>query len=152
VAYDANARVKTQTLSNGATQYALTQYSNDALGRADCVAQRMNPAVYASLPASACTLGTAGSFGPDRIQQGVYDAVSDDCLAVVKPLLDRVGDFAAFLGSAENQQATCALRMAETTGRPFGEPAWIEQLERDSGRALAPKKRGPKPRQAISCI
>jgi hypothetical protein len=112
----------------------------------------MNPAVYASLPASACTLGTAGSFGPDRIQQTIYDAAGDDCLAVVKPLLDRVGDFAAFLGSAEDQQATRALRMAETTGRPFGEPAWIEQLERDSGRALAPKKRGPKPRQAISCI
>jgi hypothetical protein len=31
VAYDANARVKTQTLSNGATQYALTQFSYDAL-------------------------------------------------------------------------------------------------------------------------
>jgi hypothetical protein len=66
VAYDANARVKTQVLANGATQYALTQVSYDALGRTDCVAQRMNPAVYASLPASACTLGTAGSFGPDR--------------------------------------------------------------------------------------
>jgi putative transposase len=79
-------------------------------------------------------------------------AATDDCLAVVKPLLDRVGDFAAFLASDEDQQATRALRMAETTGRPFGEPAWIEQLQRDSGRALAPKKRGPKPRQAISCI
>jgi YD repeat-containing protein len=80
VAYDANARVSTQTLSNGATQYALTQVSYDALGRTDCVAQRMNPAAYGALPASACTLGTEGSFGPDRIQQTVYDAASDDCL------------------------------------------------------------------------
>jgi uncharacterized protein (DUF2147 family) len=35
---------------------------------------RMNPAVYASLPASACTLGTQGSDGPDRITKNVYDA------------------------------------------------------------------------------
>jgi RHS repeat-associated protein len=34
----------------------------------------MNPAVYGSLPASACTLGTQGSYGPDRIGKLVYDA------------------------------------------------------------------------------
>src|SRR3546814_15357663 len=32
----------------------------------------MNPAVYASLPASACTLGTEGGFGPDRITKNEY--------------------------------------------------------------------------------
>jgi YD repeat-containing protein len=34
----------------------------------------MNVAVYGSLPASACTLGTQGNFGPDRIARTVYDA------------------------------------------------------------------------------
>ncbi len=38
-----------------------------------CTAQRMNPAVFAALPISACTAGTASGFGPDRIAQTTYD-------------------------------------------------------------------------------
>jgi YD repeat-containing protein len=60
-------------LSAGGTNYALTQTSYDALGRVDCSAVRMNIAVYGSLPASACSLSTQGSDGPDRISQLVYD-------------------------------------------------------------------------------
>jgi putative transposase len=70
----------------------------------------------------------------------------DDGLVSVAPLLARVGDFAAFLGTTEDQQATRALRLAETTGRPVGSSGWIEELERLSGRPLAPRKRGRKPR------
>ena len=76
-AYDATGRKTTETLKNGSSAYALTQYSYDAAGRVDCVAQRMNIAVYGSLPTSACTLSTQGSFGPDRINQTVYDAASE---------------------------------------------------------------------------
>jgi RHS repeat-associated protein len=76
ITYDANSRVKTSKLSAGGTDYALSQMSYDGLGRPDCLATRMNPAIYGSLPASACTLGTQGSFGPDRISQTVYDAAS----------------------------------------------------------------------------
>jgi len=72
--YDTNARPATQTLVSGSTTYALTQTSYDALGRPECVAQRMNTAVYGALPTSACTLGTAGSFGPDRITKTFRDA------------------------------------------------------------------------------
>jgi len=83
-------------------------------------------------------------------------AGTDDQLAIVAPLLERIGDFAAFLGSAEDQQATRALRMAETTGRPLGDPAWIGRIEQATGRALAPRKRGPRPRvaaeQIVSCF
>jgi len=75
-------------------------------------------------------------------------AGADDPLVSVRPLLDRVGDFASFLGSDEDQQATRALRMAETTGRPLGGAEWVEQLEKLTGRTLTPKKRGPKPRMA----
>ena len=53
---------------------SLTQYSYDAVGRLECTAIRMNPAIYGSLPASACTLGTTGSNGPDRITRNIYDA------------------------------------------------------------------------------
>ncbi len=53
---------------------SVMQYSYDLAGRPECTAQRMNPAVYGSLPASACTLGTEGVQGPDRITKNVYDA------------------------------------------------------------------------------
>jgi RHS repeat-associated protein len=72
--YDANARLATSKRTSGGTTYALTQISYDAVGRAECVAQRMNPSEFASLPSSACTLDTQGSYGPDRIVKTVYDA------------------------------------------------------------------------------
>jgi RHS repeat-associated protein len=72
--YDSNGRLTTTKLSGGATAYALTQTSYDALGRPSCTAVRMNTAVYASLPSSACTQGSSGSFGPDQIVQNAYDA------------------------------------------------------------------------------
>ena len=37
----------------------------------------MNPAVFASLPASACTLGPEGTHGPDRISRNVHDAAGE---------------------------------------------------------------------------
>lgn len=52
----------------------VTQYSYDALSRLDCSAQRMNSAAFTFTPFSACTLGTEGSFGPDRITKNIYDA------------------------------------------------------------------------------
>lgn len=51
----------------------LTQYSYDGDGRLDCTAVRMNAAAFA-LPPSACTLGTQGSVGPDRITRNSYDS------------------------------------------------------------------------------
>lgn len=73
-AYDAMNRKVRETLSSNSVQYKLTQTSYDSVGRVDCVAERMNPSAYSSLPTSACTLGTEGAFGPDRITKNVYDA------------------------------------------------------------------------------
>lgn len=73
VTYDTSRRVTTKKLSSGGTAYALTQTTYMADGRVNCVATRMNSAAFASLPASACTLGTEGSDGPDRITQYFYD-------------------------------------------------------------------------------
>ena len=76
--YDANARPTVQRLMSGSTTYQLTQTSYDGLGRVRCVAQRMNPAEFGSLPSDACTLDTQGTgandFGPDRIARTTYDA------------------------------------------------------------------------------
>ena len=55
---------------------ALTQTSYDTLGHPECVAQRMNPAAFATPPAWACTLGAQGTQGPDRITKNTYDTLS----------------------------------------------------------------------------
>lgn len=57
---------------------AVTHYSYDTMGRLKCTAIRMNPAVFASTPATpACVLGPQGTgandFGPDRITRNDYD-------------------------------------------------------------------------------
>jgi len=72
--YDGNARPVTTRLVAGGAVHSLGQLSYDALGRPECQAVRMNPAAFGSLPASACSLGAQGSFGPDRITRSVYDA------------------------------------------------------------------------------
>ena len=72
--YDGNARKATDTVIAGGTPQSLYQYSYDTIGRLDCEAVRMNPTAYGSLPASACTPGTAGSEGPDRITKNGYDS------------------------------------------------------------------------------
>lgn len=77
IGFDANNRPVTSKLSNAGTNYALSQTSYDGLGRAECSAVRMNVAAYGSLPSSACTLGTAGSFGDDRITKSVFNAAGE---------------------------------------------------------------------------
>lgn len=72
--YDALDRKTRVIKKGGATTYAVTQYSYDSFGLLECVAVRMNPAAFSSLPASACTLGATGSQGPDRITRNYYDA------------------------------------------------------------------------------
>lgn len=70
----------------------------------------------------------------------------DDALVTVGPLLSRIADFAAFLSIDADPEAERRLRKTETTGRPLGAEGWVKRLEADSGRALAPRKRGRKAR------
>ena len=93
----------------------------------------------------------------DRAEDWAWSSVRahlagvDDALVVVQPAQDRYGDFASFLGApADYTEAWQPLRRAETTGRPIGASDWVEDIERRTGRTLAPQKRGPKPR--VSCI
>ena len=72
--YDANGRKLRDTVTGGGSSHAVTQYSYDTAGRLTCAAQRMNSVTWGSLPASACTLATTGSFGPDRITKSLRDA------------------------------------------------------------------------------
>ena len=72
--FDAYGRpVQARQQSSAGVTHALQQFSYDGAGRAECSATRMNSAMFGGLP-SACTLGTAGSFGPDQIVQMAFDA------------------------------------------------------------------------------
>jgi len=71
--FDGYGRMLSETLFSGASTLALKQVSYDSKGRVDCTAVRMNPAEFASPPASACVLDTQGTYGPDRITRHYYD-------------------------------------------------------------------------------
>jgi YD repeat-containing protein len=71
--YDSRRNPVTEATSASGTTYSLVQRLFDDSGRLECEARRMNPASFASPPASACALGAQGSFGPDRITHNIYD-------------------------------------------------------------------------------
>ena len=73
VAYDSYWRKAKETTTASGTIQSRIDYSYDAAGRPDCVAKRMNPSDYATLAVSACTQGTIGFYGPDRISRQTYD-------------------------------------------------------------------------------
>lgn len=64
----------------------------------------------------------------------------------VGPALERTGDFRSFLSEDFDEAfAYAALRKSEGLGRPIGTREWLEQMAEQSGKALLPGKRGPKP-------
>lgn len=71
----------------------------------------------------------------------------DDHVVRVAPLLERIGDFRAFLDEAFDEAFTyAALRKAESIGRPLGSRDWLADMEAQTGLSLIPAKRGPKPK------
>lgn len=72
--YDGRRNATTEVTSAlGTVQSVMQRYFDDS-GRLECETRRMNPATFTSFPVSACSLGSVGSFGPDRITRNVYDA------------------------------------------------------------------------------
>ena len=69
----------------------------------------------------------------------------DDEILTAGPILERVGDFTAYLAEADDAEAIAALKRSYATGRPVGGKEWLSALEARTGRNLAPRKRGPKP-------
>jgi len=68
-----------------------------------------------------------------------------DGLTAAGPVLLRCPDFAAILAAGEDEAASMRLRRAEQIGRPLGGRDFLDRLERESGRSLAPARRGRKP-------
>ena len=76
---------------------------------------------------------------------------SPDGVTDTGPVSTRFPDLPGLLAAAEDEARTRRLRQAETIGRPLGDADFIASLERISGRALVPRKRGPKPRHCLPC-
>ena len=71
-------------------------------------------------------------------------AGEDDHVVTVAPALERVGDFAVFLGEEFDEALSyAALRKAESVGRPVGSAAWLADMEARTGKVLVAGKRGP---------
>ena len=71
----------------------------------------------------------------------------DDSLVRVAPLLELAPNWEAFLAEGLTEDEANALRAAERTGRPLGSDAFVARLERRTGRTLAKRKAGRKPKQ-----
>jgi putative transposase len=75
----------------------------------------------------------------------------DDHVVRVAPALERVGDFATFLGEDFDEALTyAALRKAESVGRPVGSKEWLAEMETRTGMVLAPQRRGPAPSVSVT--
>ena len=76
IEYDSNGRPNAQKLIAAGTVEAVTHTSYDALGRVECVAQRMDKPDFGSSAESPCHQDPTPSsaFGPDRISKTAYDA------------------------------------------------------------------------------
>ncbi|MGH6617860.1 RHS repeat domain-containing protein [Sphingomonas sp.] len=92
-------KIEERVLGNNGSVQGVTQTSYDEDDRPNCVATRMNLAAIPALPTAysktfACTLGTTGSDGEDRITQTLYTAAGEvrqtrKSVATVAPALEQ---------------------------------------------------------------
>ena len=74
----------------------------------------------------------------------------DDGLTDVKAVKDQFGPLRTLLGDMPDMEMLeLALRRAESIGRPLGDTAFMNKLERKLDRTLKPAKRGPKPKSGV---
>lgn len=96
-------------------------------------------------PLRAGMVGAAADYVWSSARAHCTGAV-DSLLAADFPLAGVVDDWAAWLREEEDE-ASDALRVATRTGRPCSSMAFMKALEERLQRAVAPKKRGRKPRK-----
>jgi len=71
-------------------------------------------------------------------------AGEDGKLVTVAPMLERVSDWRNYLECELDEATKQAFRMHGKTGRPLGDEAFLDNIERIAGRALRPQKPGRK--------
>ena len=65
----------------------------------------------------------------------------------VWPLLERVKDWREYLREPLEAAEEEWWRQHERTGRPVGQPAFLDRIENLLGRTVRPAQRGPKPKE-----
>jgi putative transposase len=70
--------------------------------------------------------------------------LEEDTLTAVDRVRSIWPDIVGMLEAKPDKVAFKTLRMAESVGRPIGDAAFMEAVEKATGRNLAPGKRGPK--------
>ena len=75
-----------------------------------------------------------------------------DGVTALRPVRDRFPRFADLLASEPEADLFERLRAAESIGRPLGNDRFLAGIERATGRALKPAKRGPKPAAPESAL
>jgi putative transposase len=68
----------------------------------------------------------------------------NDELVKVKPLLDLIPDWEAFLKEGIEEKESQRIRRHERTGRPLGDESFINRIENAANRILRKQKPGPK--------
>ncbi|WP_037489904.1 RHS repeat-associated core domain-containing protein, partial [Sphingobium indicum] len=74
--YDAAGNQVEERVTAGGSIQTVTQMTSDADDRLLCSAVRMNLAAIPATGSDACTAGTAGTNGPDRMAKTIYDTAS----------------------------------------------------------------------------
>jgi len=69
----------------------------------------------------------------------------DDRLTQVKPMLDRIDRWNAYLSDADKSNDEDLIARHTRTGRPLGSANFVRTLEITTGEKLAPKRPGSKP-------
>jgi putative transposase len=73
-------------------------------------------------------------------------AGKDDGLVSVKPMLELIDDWAAYLSKeSASGEVVEHIKQHLRTGRPLGDPQFVTELESLTGRVLAPRRPGRKP-------
>ena len=70
--------------------------------------------------------------------------LADDQLVSSRPATELLDDWRGYLTSAGDQKEVDQLRRQTRTGRPEGDPKFINKLEAITGRTIHLRKRGPK--------
>lgn len=94
-------------------------------------------------PVRARIVSTAEEYEWSSAQAHVLGRV-DACLAGEEVPVMAVGDWRAYLSSADDESHLRGLRRAARTGRPLGDDSFIGRIEALTGRMLQLRRPGPK--------
>jgi putative transposase len=95
-------------------------------------------------PVRAGLVRTAVAWSPSSAR--AHLGLAEDELVDCAPLAQRIEDWHSLLEEPLAEALYRKLRLHSSTGRPLGEPVFVAEIERRTGRDLTVRRRGRKPR------